>query len=144
MSKQDEAGLILRLYELRREEVMRKARDWFFMEFHPETMEDYQKALFSEHSNYVRMVPTYWEMAASLVNHGAISLDLFNDTNGEHIGVFAKIEPLLPQLRSFFSPEAFKNLEKLIDSTPDGRKKAAAFRERMKTIRAQRAAAQSA
>jgi len=138
MSKQDEAGLILRLYELRREEVMRKARDWFFSEFHPESMEDYTKALFSEHSNYVRMVPTYWEMAAALVNHGAISMEMFNDTNGEHIGVFAKIEPLLPQLRASYAPDAFKSLEKLIDSTPDGRKKVAAMRERMKAIRAQR------
>lgn len=137
MSKHDEADLILKLYDLRREETMRKARDWFFSEFNPESMEDYQKALFSEHSAYVRMVPTYWEMAAALVNHGAIGMEMFNDTNGEHIGVFAKIEPLLPQLRSFFSPEAFKNLEKLIDSTPDGRKKVAAFRERMKAIRAQ-------
>ncbi|MGP8246134.1 MAG: hypothetical protein ACLQVN_16640 [Bryobacteraceae bacterium] len=144
MSKQEEAGLILKLYELRREEVMRKARDWYFTEFHPESMDDYNKALFSERSGYLRMVTSYWEMAAALVNHGAISMEMFNDTNGEHIGVFSKIEPLLPQLRAAYVPTAFANLEKLIDNTTDGRKKVAAFRERMKAIRAQMKGQQTA
>src|SRR3954470_24825306 len=48
MSKQHEAELILKLYELRRDETMRKARDWFFLEFHPEAMEDFNRAMFSE------------------------------------------------------------------------------------------------
>ena len=137
MSKQEEAGLILKLYELRREETMRKARDWYFMEFHPASMEDYTKALFSEHSGHLRMVTSYWEMAASLVNHGAISMEMFNDTNGEHIGVFGKLEPLLPQLRAAYSPTAFANLEKLIDNTPGGREKVAAMRTRMQAMSAQ-------
>ncbi|HML16979.1 MAG TPA: hypothetical protein VK419_08125, partial [Bryobacteraceae bacterium] len=63
MSKQEEAGLILKLYELRREETMRKARDWFSREFHPQTIEDYNRALFSEHSGHLRMVTSYWDMA---------------------------------------------------------------------------------
>jgi hypothetical protein len=83
------------------------------------------------------MVISYWEMAAALVNHGAIGLDLFNDTNGEHIGVFSKVEPLLAQIRAAYSPQAFVNLEKLIDDTPGGREKVAAFRQRMNAIRAQ-------
>jgi hypothetical protein len=144
MSKQEEAGLILKLYELRREETMRKARDWYFTEFHPESMDDYTKALFSEHSGHLRMVTSYWEMAAALVNHGAISMELFNDTNGEHIGVFGKLEPLLPQLRAAYVPTAFANLEKLIDNTPGGREKVAAMRQRMQAIRAQMKAQTSA
>ena len=94
MSKQEEAGLILKLYELRREETMRKARDWYFREFHPQSLADFNNAMFGEHSAYLRMVASYWDMAASLVNHGAISVDLFSDSNGEMIGVFAKLEPL--------------------------------------------------
>ena len=66
MSKNEEADLILKLYELRREETMRKARDWFFREFNPNSMEDITNALFSEHSGYLRMVMTYWDMAAAL------------------------------------------------------------------------------
>ncbi len=137
MSIQDEAGLILKLYELRREETMRKARDWYFREFNPQNMAEFSAAIFGEHSGHVRMVITYWDMAAALVNRGVISVDLFTDTNGEHIGVFAKIEPILGEIRAAFGPQFASNLEKLIDATPDGRKRTAGTREQMRAIRAQ-------
>ena len=136
MSKQEEAGLILKLYELRREDTMRKARDWYFAEFHPETITDYNEALFGPYSGFVRMVISYWDMAAALVNNGAISLEMFNDTNGEHIGVFSKVEPFLAELRAQWGPNYMANLEKLIDASPEGRKRVATTRERMKSIRA--------
>jgi hypothetical protein len=147
MSIQDEAGLILKLYELRREETMRKARDWYFREFNPQTMADFSAAIFGEHSGHVRMVVTYWDMAAALVNRGAIGLELFTDANGEQIGVFAKIELLLGEIRAAFGPQFAGNLEKLIDATPNGRQRTAATREQMKAIAAQlnaRAAQQGA
>lgn len=140
MSKQEEAGLILKLYELRREPTMRKARDWYFLEFSPESLNDYNNVMFSEHSGHLRMVVTYWDMAAALVNGGAISMELFNGTNGEHIGVFSKLEPLLEEIRGAYGPQFAVNLEKLIDQTPDGRQRAAVMRERMKGIRAEVAA----
>ena len=80
MSKQEEAGLILKLYELRREDTMRKARDWYFREFNPQSMADFNSVMFGEHSGHLRMVITYWDMAAALVNHGAISLEFFNES----------------------------------------------------------------
>jgi hypothetical protein len=137
MSKQEEAGLILRLYEIRREETMRKARDWYFMEFQPQSIADFNAALFGPHSGHLRMVVTYWDMAAALVNDGAISMELFNNCNGEHIGVFTKIEPLLPEIRKQMSPRFASNLEKLIDATPDGRKLVEATRQQFKAIMAQ-------
>jgi len=143
MSKHEEADLILKLYDLRREATMRKAREWYFRDFNPESIEDVNNALFSEHSGYVRMVWTYWDMAAALVNHGAISLDLFNDTNGEHIGTFLKVEPFLADVRANFGSNYLVNLERLIDALPDGRQRVAAMRERMKGVRA-RLAAQAA
>ena len=141
--KQEEAGLILKLYELRREDTMRKARDWYFREFNPESIADFTEAMFGEHSGHLRMVVSYWDMAAALVNDGAISLDLFTNTNGEHIGVFSKIEPLLAEIRSAYAPQFAVNLEKLIDATPDGRNRAAKARERMKATRDQMAAKQA-
>src|SRR4051812_3274551 len=102
MSVHDEASLILKLYELRREDTMRKARDWYFREFNPESMADVNNALFSEHSGHLRMVMTYWDMAAALVHHAAISKEFFNDTNGEQYGVFSKLEPFLAEMRSSF------------------------------------------
>lgn len=142
MSKQDEAGLILNLYNLRREDTMREARDWYFREFNPQSFADFNAAMFSENSGYLRMVLSYWEMAAALVKNGAISLELFSDSNGEHIGVFSKIEPFLGEIRAAYSPQFAASFEKLIDATLDGRKRVAQAREQMKAIHAQMQAAQ--
>jgi hypothetical protein len=136
MSKQEEAGLILKLYELRREETLRKARDWYFREFNPETIADFNAAIFGVHSGYVRMVVTYWDMAAALVNDGAISGELFTDCNGEHFSVFAKIELLLPEIRTSYGPKFAIQLEKLISATPGGPERLAPIRERVKAVRA--------
>ena len=142
MSKQEEAGLILKLYELRREEKMRNARDWYFRDFNPQSFADFNAAMFSENSASLRMVLSYWEMAAALVKNGAVSLELFSDSNGEHIGVFSKIEPLIGEIRAAYGPQFAVSLEKLIDATPDGRKRVAQTREQMKAIHAQMQAAQ--
>lgn len=141
MSKQDEAGLILKLYELRREEVMRKARDWYFRDFDPQSQADFTNAMFSEQSGYLRMVLTYWDMAAALVNNGAIDLQLFNETNGEFWPVFVKIEPLLGEIRAQVGPQFLANLEKLVDAS-GGRERVAEVRQRMAGMRAQIAARQ--
>jgi hypothetical protein len=143
MSKQEEAGLILKLYELRREDTMRKARNWYFQQFNPQSVNDFTAAMMGENSAYLRMVLSYWDMAAALVNNGAISLEFFNDSNGEHIGVFGKVEPLLGDIRAAFGPLFCSKLEKLIDSTPDGRKRVAANREQMAAMRAKFAAQQA-
>jgi hypothetical protein len=79
------------------------------------------------------MVTTYWEMAASFVNHGAIDEEMFNDANGEHIVIFAKIEPFLDELREMTgSPKYLKNLETLIMKMPDAKEMLAARREMIK------------
>src|SRR3954452_4408750 len=137
MSKQQEAELILRLYELRRDETMRKARDWFFLEFNPESIAEFNGAMFSEHSGHLRMVMSYWDMAAALVNYGAISPELFNDTNGEHLSVFAKLEPILPEIRAGIGPQFLHSLEKLVEATPNGRERLLAIRQRTRNIRSQ-------
>lgn len=143
MSKHQEAELILKLYELRRDETMRKARDWFFLDFNPESVNDFHRAMFSEHSGHLRMVMSYWDMAAALVNHGAISLELFNDTNGEHLSVFAKLEPILVEVRARFGPQFLGSLEKLVDVTPNGRERLLAIRQRTRSVRSQLSAALS-
>ena len=134
MSKQEEAGLILKLYELRREETLRLARDWYFREFNPQTIAEFGAAMMGPHSGHLRMVVTYWDMAAALVNQGAISQELFTECNGEYIGVFMKIENLLPEIRANFGPNFAKNIEKLIETSPNGKAQVAAMRERMKSI----------
>src|SRR5262249_39267778 len=119
MGKHEDADLILKLYDLRREPVMREARNWFIT-FSPTTAEDYMEAIMGPNSAYLRQVASYWDMAATLVNHGAIDEQMFNEANGEHMVVFAKIEPVLEDVRKQWnSPEMLKNLEALIRRIPD-------------------------
>ena len=133
MSKTESADLILKLYELRRDPTMREARNWMIT-FFPESTQDIMQSLINpETSAYYRMVTSYWEMAASFVNHGAIDEDMFKDANGEHFIVFSKIEPFLAELRETFgNPNAFKNLETLIMREPDAKERLAKSRETMK------------
>ena len=134
MGKQADADLILKLYDLRREPVMREARNWFFS-FNPTTTAEYMEAMMSEKSGYVRMVISYWDMAASLVNNGAIDEQMFNDANGEHLFVFAKIEPILGALREQWNqPEMLKHFETLVRRVPNNEQILAGIRERIKMI----------
>ena len=138
--KAKSAELIMQLYDLRREPVMREARNWFF-NFNPESIEDIQRAGMGEHSAYYRMVTSYWDMACSFVNHGAIDEEMFNDTNGEHVLVFIKIEPFLEQLRATGSPVYMQHLEKVVMGMPNAEQRLARMREMVKQMNAARAAA---
>jgi len=142
MSKAKSADLILKLYDLRREEKMRKGRDWVFM-FVPKSADDILNTMMDpEVGPYLRMVASYWEMAAAMVNQEAIDAELFGETNGEHYIVFAKIEPFLADLREKMqSPDAFKNLEKLIFSTPENTARLRKTQEWLRSF-GERAAAQ--
>ena len=132
MSKHQDADLILKLYDLRREAVMREARNWFWS-FNPTSIQDIIDVLLSEHSGHYRMVMSYWEMAAAMVNEGAIDEQLFNESNGEHIFVYSKIAHLVPEIRELFgSPDFLMNLETLIKRMPDHEEKIAAMKVRMK------------
>lgn len=144
MSKAKSANLIMQLYDLRREETMRKARNWIFT-FNPTSVEDVEKTMMDpEVGGYLRMVLSYWDMAASFVNHGAIDSEMFYDTVGEHIGVFAKIEPFIEELRlKWEMPDAFKHLEKVIYDSPNGKERLAKTREWMKSINEKMAGGQT-
>lgn len=131
MSKHKDADLILKLYDLRREKTMREARNWFFT-FTPQSPQDFFDVLTSDKSGLFRMVVSYWDMACSLVNNGAIDAQMFGDANGEHLFVYAKLEPFLPALREAMGNQNFLgHLEKTVKETPDYEARLAAIRERM-------------
>jgi hypothetical protein len=115
----DDAGLILKLYDLRREPEMRKARHWFVAEFWPENAEDFLKvanAFPSQENSWIRQVGSYWDMAAALVLQGALNEELFVQPgcSGEMFFVFAKIHPFLKELRQKMNnPDAWSNIEKV-------------------------------
>jgi hypothetical protein len=136
----DSANLILKLYELRREPVMREARNTM-LTFDPRSAEDYMAAMGGPESAHIRMVVSYWEMAASFVVNGAIDANMFDEANGEHMLVFGKIEPFLPQLRQATgSPNMLKSLEKVCTAAPGGLERVRAMAERIRKMIAGRAA----
>jgi len=110
----DEVNLMLRLYELRREQKLRQARSWYLDHFHLDSaddmMEKYKTG--SEEYNYIRMVLSYWEMVASIVNRGLINDELFFESNGEMWVVWDRIRAIVPTWRAAYkNPLFFSNLE---------------------------------
>lgn len=141
-----DAQVIMQLFELRREPEMRKARDWFAAQFHPQSVDDIMTVLSqfgSDGNRYFRMVTSYWEMAATMANHGAVNEQLFLDTQAEMFFIFAKIQPHLDGFREKMgSPDAMKNVETLINKSEASRKKLEAFKQRIERVRAMAMAAQ--
>ena len=137
----DSANLILKLYELRREPVMREARNFVFG-FNPSSVEEYMAGVTGANGAYIRMVTSYWEMAASFVAAGAVDADMFEASAGEHLIVFGKIESFLPQLREAMgNPNLFKNLEQVCISAPGGLERARATIARIRSMMAARSSA---
>ena len=131
-SPYESADLLMKLYDLRREPAMREARAWFAADFNPSTFEDVQQAIRGPKSPQFRMVTSYWDMACSLVNNGAIDAQMFNDANGEHLFVYAKMEPFIPALREAMGSQQFlAHLEKAVKEVPDYEQRLAAIRDRM-------------
>ncbi len=120
-TKYESAKLILELYDLRREEKMREARSWWFT-FKPKNLDDFHAAYKGPDSAKLRMVIGYWDMAAALVNHGAIEESMFFDTNGEFWFTFAKLQPFLADIRKT-QPTLLVQLETLIMKMPGAHEK---------------------
>ena len=97
-----DAEIILKLYQLRTEAELRKARAWMTGEFWPATAEEFFAVASNPadpHNAWLRQVLTYWEMAAAMVLHGAVSAELFVDCNAEGFFLLAKFSPILEGLR---------------------------------------------
>ena len=111
-----DAELLLRLYDLRREAKLRQAREWFENEFQAKTLEDFwlRWPLGCQENAFFRMVVSYWEMVASIVNHGLITTDFFFENTGEFWPVWERIKHLAPALREKRkNPLLWSNLETL-------------------------------
>ena len=129
-----DAELVLRVYELRREAVMREARRTVNQTFWPKTYEDVQAVLKTEHplnASY-RQVGTYWEMIYGIVKNGIVHPDYFLESNGEGLLLFAKMVPFLTELRRDASPVAYANAEWVSRETATGRRFLEFFTARVK------------
>ena len=133
----ESATLLIRLYELRRDPMMREARNWYARSFNPTSADEMLQALGGPNSAHFRMVTSYWDMASSFVLHGAIDEAMFVDSNGEHLVVFAKVEPYLDEYRSKTgNPVYLASLEKLVMKIPNAKERLAALRERFRAMAA--------
>jgi hypothetical protein len=132
-----DAHLILELYELRREERLRAAREWFLQKFSPRSVDDVKglAAGTAENASY-RMVTTYWDMAASFVAHGILDADLFLESGGEMLVVWAKLEALLPEIRAQLNPRLLLNVEKVVSGSESAEQRLKPLRERFAAPRA--------
>jgi len=116
----DDGNMILRLYEIRREEKLRAARDWFLFDFQPPSWNEIRDRYFTgeEQDNYIRMVSTYWDMACTLVKQGVLNKELFYATNGEHLAVWEKIKPWVEEARrDRKNPLLYRSLEEVAHDT---------------------------
>ncbi len=110
----DDANLILKLYEMRREEKLRQAREWFTRNFHCATFEEFNKVCppASQENAYARQVITYWEMVASLITTGVLDEYLFFQSGMELLLVWERVCDMVPEMRKVNkNPGAWKNLE---------------------------------
>ncbi|MDT8369969.1 MAG: hypothetical protein RQ745_12250 [Longimicrobiales bacterium] len=129
----------MELYDLRREETMREARSWIVMEFHPESADEIVAAMSGEHSAKLRMVLSYWDMAAAFANRGAIDAEMFRDASGELLASFCKIEPHLEGFREKTgNPEALAHTERVASEWPGATERMAAMREQFREMAAAR------
>ena len=137
----DSALLNLKLFELRREAILREARDWFLREFNPETFGELVEMVGGERNASFRMVLGYWDMAASLVTTGAIDAEAFRAAHGEVFATFSKIHPFLAEMRKVSDePEFCKHLEVVVLGAPNAER---ILRRRREAARAAAKARQS-
>lgn len=115
----EDVNLVLRLYELRREDRLRKARAWFSQCFKVRTLEEFNKLCppGSDENAYFRMVVTYWDMTASFITSGVLNQNLFFQSGRELLLVWERLRDVLPQLRETNKdPVAYRNLEGVAQS----------------------------
>ena len=118
----DDANLLLRLYEMRREEKMREARAWFVANFKPKSMADIHELCppGSEANARMRQVSTYWDMAASFVTSGVLNPELFFTNSREMLLVAIRLRPVLAEIRAAYKDPTFLlNLETVAQQYSD-------------------------
>jgi hypothetical protein len=138
-----DAELILKLYDLRRESVMREARKFVF-DFAPRSIDDLMAVLgdsSSKENAYLRQVFGYWGMAASLVLRGALNEELARDNFQELLFVYARLEPFLAEVRQRTGMESFgANMQKFVESSPEAKDRVKRFQQRFAAIPVETAA----
>ncbi len=130
-ANQADAEIILKLYDLRREEVMRTSRNGMNATFLPKTFDEAVAIMDPKHplNAAFRQTTTYWEMAFSLARHGAVNFDLLVENSGEGLFLYARFEPFIEELRAKRSPTMFYNTTWIIENSRWAKEKMEMFRQ---------------
>jgi hypothetical protein len=129
-----QAELILKLYELRRETVMREARSYVGGPFLPGSGRELVEIVTTggRRGSFVLQVYGYWDMVAAFVRHGALDAGLVHDTCQEMYFQYAKIQPYLKEFRKAMNlPEWMISIERLIEGSKTGRARLAAMQKNL-------------
>jgi hypothetical protein len=135
-----DADLVLKIYDLRREQVLRESRDALTRDFWPRNADEALAVLRPDHplNRQWRQVTGYWEMVYSMARHQVIHGDFLMESNGEGLFLFARVEPYLQALRTASSPRTLRNTEWVATQTEMGRAMMEYFRKRVAGILASR------
>ncbi len=136
-----DAELVLRVYELRRESVMRESRNAINGSFWPKNYADVTAIVQADHplNAAFRQVGTYWEMVYGMVRHGIVHADYFMESNGEGLFGLAKLAPYLTDFRRDYAPLALRNAEWVATETNVGRAVYERFQARVAKVLASKA-----
>ncbi len=130
-----DADLVLKLYELRREPELRRARQFMVSEFWPQSADDYLAILSefgTQRNTWYRQATSYWEMAASLVVRGVVNREIFVDWASEMWMIYGKALPYLKEVRERSGmPKMFGHMETVIQSTPGFEQRLAGLQKRI-------------
>jgi hypothetical protein len=128
-----DAELVLKLYDLRREAVMRESRDSVLKEFWPRNATEAVAITAPEHplNRAYRQSASYWEMVYGMAFHGVIHTEFLMESSGEGLFLFARVEPYLKELRAATSPRAFQKAEWISKESEIGQALMTTFRARV-------------
>jgi len=128
-----DADLVLKIYDLRREPVMRESRNAVNTKYWPKTVAEAVAVLEPDHplNAAFRQTSAYWEMVYGMAKHGIIHADFLLESNGEGLLLFARVEPYLPALRKASSPRTFQNAEWIVIHSDLGKTLMEHFRARV-------------
>ena len=131
-----DADLAIKLYDLRREEVMRRSRDLMFTKFWPKSYEDFIAVTRPDHdlNAAYRQVSSYWEMVYGMARHGIANKEYLAEVQGEGYFLFAKVRPFVERYRSEVAPTAFQNVEWVINNTFEGRRRFEMVQKRVQSM----------
>lgn len=119
-----DATIVLQLYDLRREAIMRESRAAIYSKFRPASVEEATAVLKPDHplNAALRQVVGYWEMVYGMLKWGILHADFALESCGEGLVLFAKVEPYLDAIRAQKTGVQFVNSEWAATQTEAGQR----------------------